>query len=88
MIASVVAKGASALSIDFFTKDAGGRDRRSGGGIAHAIVGSAIIVGIATAMALPIGVLIAIFLTEFSTPRTGATRSASRSTSSTACRRS
>ena len=36
-----------------------------GGGISSAIVGSAIIVGIATAIALPLGVLIAIYLTEF-----------------------
>ena len=42
-----------------------------GGGIASAIVGTALLVALATVMALPIGVLIAIYLTEFSTPRTG-----------------
>jgi phosphate transport system permease protein len=36
-----------------------------GGGISSAIVGSAIIVAMATAIALPVGVLIGIYLTEF-----------------------
>ena len=42
---------------------------QAGGGIAPLIVGSAILVGIATAIALPMGVLIALFLTEFAPPR-------------------
>jgi phosphate transport system permease protein len=39
------------------------------GGISSAIVGSALIVGMATGMALPVGVLAAIFLTEFAPRR-------------------
>jgi phosphate transport system permease protein len=38
------------------------------GGISSAVIGSALIVGMATGMALPVGVLIAIFLTEFARP--------------------
>lgn len=38
----------------------------SGGGIANAIIGTLITVGIATAISLPIGVLAAIYLSEFS----------------------
>src|SRR5204862_494264 len=39
------------------------------GGISSAIIGSALIVGMATGMALPVGVLGAIYLTEFATRR-------------------
>jgi hypothetical protein len=40
-----------------------------GGGISSAIVGTAIIVGLATLIALPVGVLAAIYLTEFAPKR-------------------
>jgi phosphate transport system permease protein len=40
-----------------------------GGGISSAIIGSALIVGMATGMALPVGVLAAIYMTEFAPPR-------------------
>ena len=43
--------------------------RRAGGGIAPAIVGSALLVGIATIFALPFGVLTAIFVYEFAPKR-------------------
>lgn len=65
---TVVHKGAPALSVDFLTKDMpqfGGNE----GGIGPAIVGSAIIVAIATAMAAPVGILAALFMTEFASPR-------------------
>ena len=67
VILSVVLKGASALSLDFFTK-APPIDG-PGGGILPEIVGTGLIVGLATAFALPIGVLIALFLNEFAPPR-------------------
>jgi phosphate transport system permease protein len=67
VILSVVLKGASALSLDFFTK-APPIDG-PGGGILPEIVGTGLIVGLATAFALPIGVLIALFLNEFASPR-------------------
>ena len=38
-------------------------------GIANALIGSLILVGLATAMALPLGVLIALYLSEFARPR-------------------
>ena len=40
----------------------------TGGGIAHAIVGTSILVAIATAIALPVGMLIAIYVSEFARP--------------------
>lgn len=38
-------------------------------GVANAIAGSLVIVGLAAAMTLPLGILIAIFLTEYASPR-------------------
>ena len=70
VVAGVVSRGVHAISLDFLTKDPplfGGPS----GGIAPAIVGTALIVGIATAIAMPTGVLVAIFLTEFAGPRAG-----------------
>jgi phosphate transport system permease protein len=63
VIGSVAVKGGSSLSLDFFTKPRGLYGVP--GGIADAIVGSALIVGIATLIAVPIGVLVAIYLSEF-----------------------
>jgi phosphate transport system permease protein len=68
VIFAVVAKGASILSWDFLTKSPPAFG--PGGGIAPAIVGTAIIVGMATAIAMPIGVLVALYLTEFAGDRT------------------
>jgi phosphate transport system permease protein len=63
---SVGSRGIGAINLDFFIKGPssdffGG----TGGGIAPAIVGSILLVAIATLIALPIGVLTAIFVSEF-----------------------
>ncbi len=63
VIGSVASKGASSLSWDFFTQPRGLFGEK--GGIADAIIGSGIIVGMATVIAVPIGVLVAIFVSEF-----------------------
>jgi phosphate transport system permease protein len=68
VIASVAERGAGALSWDFFTKTAA-TFGQSGGGVANALVGSLVLVALATAMALPVGVLIAIYVSEFAHPR-------------------
>jgi phosphate transport system permease protein len=70
VIYAVASHGASALSFRFLTS---GPDlvNPGMGGIAPAIVGSAVIVGIATAIAMPLGVLVAIFLIEFAGRRSG-----------------
>ena len=65
---TIVKRGGSELSWGFLTKDLP-LFGQPGGGIAPLIVGSAILVGLATAMALPAGVLIAVFLEEFASPR-------------------
>jgi phosphate transport system permease protein len=64
VVYAVVKRGASQLSIDFLTKNPP-QFPGPGGGIAPAIVGTAVIVGLATAIAMPLGVLIALYLTEF-----------------------
>ena len=65
---TIAKRGGSELSWGFLTKDLP-LFGQPGGGIAPLIVGSAILVGLATAMALPAGVLIAVFLEEFASPR-------------------
>ena len=70
VVVSVVRKGAPALSWHFLVSKPnlfGG----PGGGIASAIVGTVIIVGVAAAIALPVGVLTAVYLTEFAPRRVG-----------------
>jgi phosphate transport system permease protein len=70
VVVSVLIKAIPALNWDFFTKNAA-LFGQPGGGIADAIVGTALIVAIAAGMALPIGVLIAIYVSEFAPARIG-----------------
>jgi phosphate transport system permease protein len=66
----VTVNGISALNVDFFTQlptPVG----VPGGGIANAIVGTLIIVGLASLMALPIGLGAGIYLSEFGDNRFG-----------------
>ena len=64
LVWSVFSRGIHAFSIDFFTKGPAPFGQ-TGGGIAPAIAGSALLVGVATAMALPFGILTAIYVSEF-----------------------
>lgn len=68
VVGSVFLKGVGALSWHFLTTPSGLFGDTSGG-IANAIVGSAIIVAIAAAIAIPVGILVAIYTTEFAPPR-------------------
>jgi phosphate transport system permease protein len=70
VIYSVGVRGAGALNVDFFTKGPAVFGA-AGGGIAPALVGSLLLVGIATLLALPIGVLSAIYVSEFASRRVG-----------------
>jgi phosphate transport system permease protein len=65
---SVAKRGGGQLSWAFLTHDLPIPFSGEGGGIAPLIVGSGILVGIATAIALPVGVGIAVFLEEFASP--------------------
>jgi len=65
---AVLRRGAAAFSWDFFTKSQAVFGQ-SGGGIAPAIVGTIVLIFWATLMAVPLGVLVAIYVSEFSSPR-------------------
>jgi phosphate transport system permease protein len=58
-------KGLGALSADFFTTDPSGRFFGEPGGIKSAIVGTTLIVGLATAIAVPVGIGVALYLVEY-----------------------
>ena len=64
----ILKMGASSLSLDFFTqipKPTG----ESGGGMANGLAGSAIMIGMAGCIGLPVGILGAVYLTEFGASR-------------------
>jgi phosphate transport system permease protein len=61
----LVAKGLGAWSIHFFTSDPTGKFFGDPGGIRSAILGTIEMVGLATLMATPIGVGVALYLTEY-----------------------
>lgn len=67
VVYSVLRRAIPALSLDFFLHGPGVFGQ-SGGGIAPAIVGSAVLVALATLFALPVGVLTAIYVSEFAAP--------------------
>jgi len=68
LIWSVAARGLDALNWDFFTKGPAVFGQ-AGGGVAPALVGSLLLVAIATAIALPFGVMAAIYVSEFAPNR-------------------
>ncbi len=68
VVGSVLSKGIGALSLHFLTTPMGLFGDTSGG-ISNAIVGTGIIVGVAALMAIPVGLLVAIYTTEFASPR-------------------
>jgi phosphate transport system permease protein len=66
----LVVKGATSLNLDFFIKSPVPVGQ-SGGGVANAIVGSIITVGLASAIGIPIGVGAGVFLAEYGGGRLG-----------------
>lgn len=69
VVVYTVGRGVTALgNLNFFTQDmgnAGPLDPLTEGGIIHAVVGTLIMIAIALAISIPLGVLTAVFLTEF-----------------------
>src|SRR5262245_54218116 len=64
ILLNLVIKGAGSLSVEFFTRTpvpAG----ETGGGVAHAIVGTLLIVGVASLIGVPLGVGAGIFCAEY-----------------------
>jgi phosphate transport system permease protein len=70
VLGTVLARGINALDLDFFTKSAALFGEK--GGIADALVGSAIIVFMAMLMAVPIAILVAIYIAEYAGPKAAA----------------
>ena len=66
----LVVRGISALDWAFFTQLPRPMGE-PGGGLANALYGSFLLVGLATLMALPVGLLAAVFLAEYRTSRVG-----------------
>ena len=66
ILGTLILKGASSLNLAFFTQmpaPAG----ETGGGVAHAIVGTLLIVGAACLFGLPVGIAAGIYCAEYST---------------------
>jgi phosphate transport system permease protein len=64
VIISVLVKGLPAINFDLLTKNPAPFGQK-GGGIANSIVGSAELIGLASLMAIPLGIMTAIYTTEF-----------------------
>jgi phosphate transport system permease protein len=62
---SVAQRGWSQLNLDFLTKSQVQFEPTVPQGLANAFAGSLVLVGLATAMALPFGILIAVYVNEF-----------------------
>ncbi len=70
ILSDLVMRGASSLDWNFFTRNpvpAG----EAGGGVANAIVGTAIVVGLAALIGLPIGIGTGLYLAEYGSGRVG-----------------
>jgi phosphate transport system permease protein len=67
VLGTLIFKGFSQLNLGFFTKPRPLFGEQ--GGIADALVGSALIVGMAMLMAIPIAVLVAVYVSEYAGPR-------------------
>ncbi len=61
----LISIGAASLSVDFFTKTPTGEATGNIGGMKHAIAGTAVLVGLASLVGIPIGMLAAIYLAEY-----------------------
>jgi phosphate transport system permease protein len=64
LLFTVVSKGIDRFDVAFFTESARGVIGK-GGGAGHAIVGTLVITGVATLIAVPIGLMAAIYLNEY-----------------------
>jgi phosphate transport system permease protein len=64
ILLNLVLKGAGSLSLEFFTRTPAPAGE-SGGGVAHALVGTLLIVGIASLIGLPIGVAAGVYCAEY-----------------------
>ncbi|MGH2975610.1 MAG: phosphate ABC transporter permease PstA [Solirubrobacterales bacterium] len=67
LIFEVAKRGIPGLSLEFLTESA--RGHIGGGGAAHALVGTLVITGVAALISIPVGLMAAIYLTEYGSGR-------------------
>lgn len=67
VIGTVIIKGSEVMGLDFLTGDIAATQQRAQGGVGPAIVGTLVITGVATLLAVPLGLLGAIYLHEYGT---------------------
>jgi phosphate transport system permease protein len=72
ILAYVAVKGVQALNWGFLTDTPPGNPSDAGGGFVNGIIGSGIIVGIATLLAVPLGIGCAIYLNQYAKGRVAA----------------
>jgi phosphate transport system permease protein len=65
IVTVTIAKGISALNIEFLTTTQPLSFRQEGGGFLHGLVGTAMMLGIAILISVPLGIGAAVFLTEY-----------------------
>jgi phosphate transport system permease protein len=65
IIGYVIMRGWSALTVNFFTKEPSGPLTPSAGGIVQAFIGTAMMTGMAAIIAIPLGILSAVYLAEY-----------------------
>ena len=65
ILLEVIKNGASAITLELVTQPPGAMGSATSGGIAPAIQGTLIVIGLATLIGAPVGILTGIFLSEF-----------------------
>ena len=68
VVGYVLVKGLGAIDVAWFTERISVRSRIPGGGMAPAIFGTLVITGMAALMAIPLGILAAVYLHEYGGP--------------------
>ncbi|MGC4030529.1 MAG: phosphate ABC transporter permease PstA [Tepidisphaeraceae bacterium] len=67
VVGYLVYLGGSGLSVDFFTKVPSGELNGDIGGMKHALIGTLILISLASAVGVPMGILTGVYLSEYDT---------------------
>jgi phosphate transport system permease protein len=63
--AYILRRGVPFLSLDFFTRPAGTDPKADPGGMGHAITGTLVLIGLASIVGIPLGILTGVYLSEY-----------------------
>ena len=69
ILVQIAQKGASAMSWEFLTQSEPFSMVREGGGFLNGLIGTALMVGMAIVVAIPLGIIAAVFLVEYGKPK-------------------